>query len=89
MILKEEGNVLLLDEFINDLDVNILCVLEEGFENFVGCVVVISYDCWFLDRICIYIFVFEGNSEVYFFEGGFSDYEENKKKCLGGDLMLK
>lgn len=89
MTLKEEGNVLLLDEPTNDLDVNTLRALEEGIENFAGCAVVISHDRWFLDRICTHILAFEGNSEVYFFEGGFSDYEENKKKRLGGDLMPK
>ncbi|MBE7629622.1 energy-dependent translational throttle protein EttA [Tenacibaculum piscium] len=89
MTLKEEGNVLLLDEPTNDLDVNTLRALEEGLENFAGCAVVISHDRWFLDRICTHILAFEGNSEVYFFEGGFSEYEENKKKRLGGDLMPK
>jgi ATP-binding cassette ChvD family protein len=89
MTLKEEGNVLLLDEPTNDLDVNTLRALEEGLENFAGCAVVISHDRWFLDRICTHILSFEGNSEVYFFEGGFSEYEENKKKRLGGDLMPK
>ncbi len=83
MTLKEEGNVLLLDEPTNDLDVNTLRALEEGLENFAGCAVVISHDRWFLDRICTHILAFEGNSEVYFFEGGFSDYEENRKKRLG------
>ncbi len=89
MTLKEEGNVLLLDEPTNDLDVNTLRALEEGLENFAGCAVVISHDRWFLDRICTHILAFEGNSEVYFFEGSFSDYEENKKKRLGGDLTPK
>ncbi|WBX74484.1 energy-dependent translational throttle protein EttA [Tenacibaculum pacificus] len=89
MTLKEEGNVLLLDEPTNDLDVNTLRALEEGLENFAGCAVVISHDRWFLDRICTHILAFEGNSEVYFFEGGFSEYEANKKKRLGGDLMPK
>ena len=89
MTLKEEGNVLLLDEPTNDLDVNTLRALEEGLENFAGCAVVISHDRWFLDRICTHILAFEGNSEVYFFEGGYSEYEENKKKRLGGDLMPK
>ena len=87
--LKEEGNVLLLDEPTNDLDINTLRALEEGLENFAGCAVVISHDRWFLDRICTHILAFEGNSEVYYFEGGFSDYEENKKKRLGGDLTPK
>jgi len=83
MTLKEEGNVLLLDEPTNDLDVNTLRALEEGLENFAGCAVVISHDRWFLDRICTHILAFEGDSQVYFFEGGFSDYEENRKKRLG------
>jgi ATP-binding cassette ChvD family protein len=89
MTLKEEGNVLLLDEPTNDLDINTLRALEEGLENFAGCAVVISHDRWFLDRICTHILAFEGNSEVYYFEGGFTDYEENKKKRLGGDLTPK
>lgn len=89
MTLKEEGNVLLLDEPTNDLDVNTLRALEEGLENFAGCAVVISHDRWFLDRICTHILAFEGESQVYFFEGSFSDYEENKKKRLGGDLTPK
>ncbi|WP_304156516.1 energy-dependent translational throttle protein EttA [Mesonia mobilis] len=89
MTLKEEGNVLLLDEPTNDLDVNTLRALEEGLENFAGCAVVISHDRWFLDRICTHILAFEGDSQVYFFEGSFSDYEENKKKRLGGDVMPK
>ncbi|MCZ8090324.1 MAG: energy-dependent translational throttle protein EttA [Flavobacterium sp.] len=89
MTLKEEGNVLLLDEPTNDLDVNTLRALEEGLENFAGCAVVISHDRWFLDRICTHILAFEGNSEVYFFEGSFSEYEENKKKRLGVDATPK
>lgn len=89
MTLKEEGNVLLLDEPTNDLDVNTLRALEEGLENFAGCAVVISHDRWFLDRICTHILAFEGNSEVYFFEGSFSDYEENKRKRLGADITPK
>jgi ATP-binding cassette ChvD family protein len=89
MTLKEEGNVLLLDEPTNDLDVNTLRALEEGLENFAGCAVVISHDRWFLDRVCTHILAFEGDSQVYFFEGSFSEYEENKKKRLGGDLMPK
>ena len=89
MTLKEEGNVLLLDEPTNDLDVNTLRALEEGLENFAGCAVIISHDRWFLDRICTHILAFEGDSQVYFFEGSFSEYEENKKKRLGGDLMPK
>jgi ATP-binding cassette ChvD family protein len=89
MTLKEEGNVLLLDEPTNDLDINTLRALEEGLENFAGCAVVISHDRWFLDRICTHILAFEGDSQVYFFEGSFSDYEENKKKRLGTDIMPK
>ena len=89
MTLKEEGNVLLLDEPTNDLDVNTLRALEEGLENFAGCAVVISHDRWFLDRICTHILSFEGDSKVYFFEGSYSDYEENKKKRLGKDIMPK
>ena len=89
MTLKEEGNVLLLDEPTNDLDVNTLRALEEGLENFAGCAVVISHDRWFLDRVCTHILAFEGDSQVYFFEGSFSDYEENKKKRLGGDMIPK
>jgi len=89
MTLKEEGNVLLLDEPTNDLDVNTLRALEEGLENFAGCAVIISHDRWFLDRVCTHILAFEGDSQVYFFEGSFSDYEENKKKRLGGDLIPK
>ncbi len=89
MTLKEEGNVLLLDEPSNDLDINTLRALEDGLDSFAGCAVVISHDRWFLDRICTHILAFEGNSQIYFFEGGFSDYEENKKKRLGGDVMPK
>ena len=83
MALKEEGNVLLLDEPTNDIDVNTLRALEEGLENFAGCAVVISHDRWFLDRICTHILAFEGDSKVFFFEGSYSEYEENKKKHLG------
>ena len=89
MTLKEEGNVLLLDEPTNDLDVNTLRALEEGLENFAGCAVVISHDRWFLDRVCTHILAFEGDSQVYFFEGSFSDYEENKRKRLGEDVTPK
>jgi len=85
LTLKEEANVLLLDEPTNDIDVNTLRALEEGLENFAGCAVVISHDRWFLDRISTHILAFEGNSEVYFFEGGFSDYEINRKKRLGDE----
>ena len=83
MALKQEGNVLLLDEPTNDLDVNTLRALEEGLENFAGCAVIISHDRWFLDRVCTHILAFEGDSEVYYFEGSYSDYEENKLKRLG------
>jgi len=83
LTLKSEANVLLLDEPTNDIDVNTLRALEEGLENFAGCAVVISHDRWFLDRIATHILAFEGNSEIYFFEGSYSDYEENKKKRLG------
>ena len=86
--LKEGGNLLLLDEPTNDLDVNTLRSLEEALENFGGCAVIISHDRWFLDRICTHILAFEGDSQVYWFEGNFSDYEENKKKRLG-DVMPK
>ena len=89
MTLREEGNVLLLDEPTNDLDVNTLRALEEGLENFAGCAVIISHDRWFLDRVCTHILAFEGESEVYYFEGSFSEYEENKKKRLGGDMIPK
>ena len=81
--LKEEGNVLLLDEPTNDLDLNTLRALEEGLDHFAGCAVIISHDRWFLDRVCTHILAFEGDSQVYFFEGSFSEYEENKKKRLG------
>ncbi|WP_445458252.1 energy-dependent translational throttle protein EttA [Flavobacterium sp. HNIBRBA15423] len=86
MTLKEEGNVLLLDEPTNDLDINTLRALEEGLENFAGCAVIISHDRWFLDRVCTHILAFEGDSQVYFFEGSFSEYEENKKKRLGKEI---
>ncbi len=83
LTLKDEGNVLLLDEPTNDIDVNTLRALEEGLDGFAGCAVVISHDRWFLDRIATHILAFEGDSQVVFFEGGYSDYEENKKKRLG------
>lgn len=83
MALKAEGNVLLLDEPTNDIDVNTLRALEEGLENFAGCAVIISHDRWFLDRVCTHILSFEGDSKVYYFEGGYSEYEENKKKRMG------
>lgn len=83
MTLKTEANVLLLDEPTNDLDVNTIRSLEEGIENFAGCAVIISHDRWFLDRICTHILAFENNSTVYWFEGSYSDYEENRKKRLG------
>lgn len=83
LTLRKEANVLLLDEPTNDLDVNTLRALEEGLDNFAGCAVVISHDRWFLDRICTHILAFEGNSRAYYYEGGFSDYEENRRKRLG------
>ena len=83
--LKQNGNLLLLDEPTNDLDVNTLRALEEALENFGGCAVIISHDRWFLDRVCTHILAFEGDSQLYWFEGGFSEYEENKKKRLGDD----
>ncbi|QIK55358.1 energy-dependent translational throttle protein EttA [Dysgonomonas sp. HDW5A] len=83
LTLKAEANVLLLDEPTNDIDINTLRALEEGLENFAGCAVVISHDRWFLDRICTHILAFEGNSEVFYFEGSYSEYEENKKARLG------
>jgi sulfate-transporting ATPase len=83
LALKEEGNVLLLDEPTNDLDVNTLRALEEGLNDFAGCAVIISHDRWFLDRVCTHILAFEGDSTAYWFEGGYSEYEENKKKRLG------
>lgn len=83
LALKEEGNVLLLDEPTNDIDVNTLRALEEGLDDFAGCAVIISHDRWFLDRICTHILAFEGDSNVFFFEGSYSDYEENKLKRLG------
>ena len=85
MTLKEGANVLLLDEPTNDLDINTLRALEEALDSFAGCAVIISHDRWFLDRVCTHILAFEGNSEVYYFEGGYSDYEENRKKRLGDD----
>ncbi|MBU0486521.1 MAG: energy-dependent translational throttle protein EttA [Bacteroidetes bacterium] len=83
LTLKDEANVLLLDEPTNDIDINTLRALEEGLDNFAGCAVIISHDRWFLDRVCTHILAFEGNSEVYFFEGGYTEYEENRKKRLG------
>jgi ATP-binding cassette ChvD family protein len=83
MALKEGGNVLLLDEPTNDLDVNTLRALEEALENFAGCAVIISHDRWFMDRVCTHILAFEGDAKVYYFEGSFSEYEENKRKRLG------
>lgn len=85
LTLKSEANVLLLDEPTNDIDINTLRALEEGLNDFAGCAVVISHDRWFLDRICTHILAFEGDSQVYFFEGSYSEYEENKKKRLGND----
>ena len=85
MTLKSEANVLLLDEPTNDIDINTLRALEEGLEAFAGCAVVISHDRWFLDRICTHILAFEGDSQVSFFEGNYSEYEENRRKRLGND----
>jgi ATPase subunit of ABC transporter with duplicated ATPase domains len=85
LTLKEEANVLLLDEPTNDIDVNTLRALEEGLENFAGCAVIITHDRWFLDRVATHILSFEGNSQVYFFEGSYSEYEENRKKRLGDE----
>lgn len=85
LTLKDEGNVLLLDEPTNDVDVNTIRALEEGLENFAGCAVVVSHDRWFLDRIATHILAFEGDSQVYFFEGSYSEYEENKKRRLGSE----
>ena len=85
MMLKEGANVLLLDEPTNDLDINTMRALEEGILNFAGCVIVISHDRWFLDRIATHILAFEGDSKVFWFEGNYSEYEENKKKRLGID----
>ncbi|MCB8963463.1 MAG: energy-dependent translational throttle protein EttA [Bacteroidales bacterium] len=85
LALKEEGNVILLDEPTNDIDVNTLRALEEGLEDFAGCAVVISHDRWFLDRIATHILAFEGDSQIYFFEGSYTDYEENRKKRIGDD----
>ncbi|MBN8701854.1 MAG: energy-dependent translational throttle protein EttA [Bacteroidetes bacterium] len=85
LTLKSEANVLLLDEPTNDLDVNTLRALEEALEDFAGCAVIISHDRWFLDRVCTHILAFEGNSQVYYFEGGYSDYEENRKKRMGNE----
>jgi ATP-binding cassette ChvD family protein len=85
LTLKSEANVLLLDEPTNDIDINTLRALEEGLENFAGCAVIISHDRWFLDRVATHILAFEGNSQVYFFEGSYSEYEENRKKRLGDE----
>ena len=85
LALKDGGNVLLLDEPTNDIDVNTLRALEEALENFAGCSVIISHDRWFLDRVCTHILAFEGDSQVYFFEGTYSEYEENRKKRLGDE----
>ena len=83
LTLKSQANVLLLDEPTNDIDVNTLRALEEGLESFAGCAVIISHDRWFLDRVATHILAFEGESQVYFFEGGYTEYEENKLKRLG------
>jgi ATPase subunit of ABC transporter with duplicated ATPase domains len=83
--LKQGGNLLLLDEPTNDLDINTLRALEEALESFGGCAVIISHDRWFLDRVCTHILAFEGNSEVFWFEGGYSEYEENRRKRVGDE----
>ncbi len=83
LTLKQEANVLLLDEPTNDIDVNTLRALEEGLENFAGCAVIISHDRWFIDRVATHILAFEGNSQVYFFEGSYTEYEENRLKRMG------
>jgi len=83
MSIKKAANLLLLDEPTNDLDINAIRALEDALENFAGCAVIISHDRWFLDRVCTHILAFEGDSQVYWFEGNFSEYEENKKKRLG------
>jgi ATPase subunit of ABC transporter with duplicated ATPase domains len=86
LTLKENANVLLLDEPTNDVDVNTIRALEEGLENFAGCAVIVSHDRWFLDRIATHILAFEGDSGVYFFEGSYSEYEENRKRRLGTEI---
>ena len=86
LTLKSGSNVLLLDEPTNDIDVNTLRALEEGLENFAGCAVIISHDRWFLDRICTHILAFEGDSQVFFFQGSYTEYEANKKMRLGDEL---
>ena len=88
MTLKSGANVLLLDEPTNDLDVNTIRALEEALEHFAGCAVIISHDRWFLDRVCTHILAFEGDSQVYYFDGNYTEYEENRKKRLG-DLQPK
>ena len=85
MCLKQEANVLLLDEPTNDIDVNTLRALEDALNNFAGCAVVISHDRWFLDRVCTHILAFENESQVYYFEGSYSEYEENRRKRLGDE----
>ena len=85
----DDPDLVVLDEPTNDLDVNTLRALEEGLESFAGCAVIISHDRWFLDRICTHILAFEGDSQVYYFEGSFSEYEENRKKRLGGEATPK
>jgi energy-dependent translational throttle protein EttA len=87
LTLKMGANLLLLDEPTNDLDVNTLRALEDALEDFAGCAVIISHDRWFLDRICTHILAFEGDSQVYWFEGNYTDYEENRKARLGGDII--
>jgi ATPase subunit of ABC transporter with duplicated ATPase domains len=89
MTLKQGANVLLLDEPTNDIDVNTLRALEEAIENFAGCAVIISHDRWFLDRVCTHMLAFEGNGEFYFFDGNYSEYEENLKKRKGDNAIRK
>lgn len=89
MTIKQEANVLLLDEPTNDIDVNTLRALEEGLESFAGCAVIISHDRWFLDRIATHIMAFEGEGQVYYFEGTYSEYEENRRKRLGDESLKK
>jgi ATPase subunit of ABC transporter with duplicated ATPase domains len=88
MVLKQEANVLLLDEPTNDLDVNTIRALEEAVLNFAGCAVLISHDRWFLDRICTHILSFEDDGTLFWFEGNFSEYEEDKKRRLGADSLI-
>jgi ATPase subunit of ABC transporter with duplicated ATPase domains len=86
LTLRKEANVLLLDEPTNDLDINTIRALEEALDNFAGCAVIISHDRWFLDRVCTHILAFEGDATAYYFEGGFSEYEENRKQRQGEQI---